>query len=187
MVQIWCNPWIPRPPSLRLSLKKGRSRLRWVSQLMRPNHREWDEEVLRTCMHQHDIEAVLRIRLSERTEHDFVAWYYEKSGLFTVKRAYQLAVKSDPQKGRPGMDEGSSSHADGGRSLYMEIWSANIPQKVRIFAWRLSQEGLVTQENRKRRTFVKNATCAICGQEDESGYHATIRCTKAMFGSIEFL
>jgi hypothetical protein len=52
-------------------------------------------------------------------------------------------------------------------------------QKVRIFAWRLSHEGLATQENRKRRTLVENARCSICGREEESGYHATIRCTKA--------
>jgi hypothetical protein len=38
-------------------------------------------------MYQHDIEAVLHIRLSERIEQ------------FIVKSAYQLAVKSDPQKG----------------------------------------------------------------------------------------
>jgi hypothetical protein len=146
---------------------------------MRSGQCEWDEQVLRTCMYLHDVEAMLRIRLSERIEPDFVAWFYEKSGLFTVKSAYHLAVKLEHDTGRSRRDEGSSACADGRRSLHKEIWKTNVPQKVRIFAWRLSQEGLATQENRKRRTLVENARCTICGWEDESGYHATIRCTKA--------
>jgi hypothetical protein len=30
-VQIWRDSWIPRPPSLKISTKKGRSRWRWVA------------------------------------------------------------------------------------------------------------------------------------------------------------
>jgi hypothetical protein len=33
-VQIWSDPWIDRGPSRKLSLKRGRSHLMWVSQLM---------------------------------------------------------------------------------------------------------------------------------------------------------
>jgi hypothetical protein len=29
-IQVWRDPWIPRPPSWKISLKKGRSRIRWV-------------------------------------------------------------------------------------------------------------------------------------------------------------
>jgi hypothetical protein len=58
--------------------------------------------------------------------------------------------------------------------------SAQVPPKVRIFAWRLSQNGLATQSNRKQRTLTKIATCEICGMGDEDGHHAVILCTKAM-------
>jgi hypothetical protein len=34
---------------------------------------------------------------------------------------------------------------DGKRAVYDRIWSADVPPKVRIFAWRLSQEGLATR------------------------------------------
>jgi hypothetical protein len=43
--------------------------------------------------------------------------------------------------------ESISTHVDGARPLYNEIWTA----KVCIFAWRLAQDGLATQVNRKRR------------------------------------
>jgi hypothetical protein len=34
-IRIWRDPWVPRPSSLRLTLKKGRSQLKWVYQLMK--------------------------------------------------------------------------------------------------------------------------------------------------------
>jgi 5-methylcytosine-specific restriction endonuclease McrA len=78
-----------------------------------------------------------------------------------------------------GLEEGSSSMAEGSRSLYNEIWKAKVPPKVRIFSWRLSQDGLATQCNRKRRTLADDAVCQLCGREDETGYHAVVSCTKS--------
>jgi hypothetical protein len=68
---------------------------------------------------------------------------------------------------------------DGSRPLYSEIWSAKVSAKVKVFAWWLSQEELTTKSNRKRRTLVRDASCQICTCEEETGYHAMVRCTKA--------
>jgi hypothetical protein len=72
-IQIWRDSWIPRPPSFKISLKKGRSRIRWVSQLMQPGHREWDLQVLNSCLYPRDVDEVCKIRLSERIEEDMIA------------------------------------------------------------------------------------------------------------------
>jgi hypothetical protein len=71
---IWRGNWIPRPPSLKVSLKKGRSRLKGMG---------WSGS---SDVHvPHDIEAVLKIRFPDRNEEDFLAWHYERSGLFSVR------------------------------------------------------------------------------------------------------
>jgi hypothetical protein len=75
--------------------------------------------------------------------------------------------------------EGSSSRPSGDRSFFMEIWSAKVPPNVRIFAWRLAQEGLATDSNRKRRARTQDGTCKICVVEEETGFHAVANCTKA--------
>lgn len=175
-VQIWRDPWIPRAPSLKVSLRKGRSRLRWVAQLLQEGRKEWDGDKFQTCMFDHDIEEIRRIRLSDTVSEDVIAWHYEKSGIFTVRSAYWLAVKIDQQEQH---QMGQSRSADGNRSLFSKIWSAPVPQKVRVFAWKLSQEGLATQLNRKHRTLTRQGTCTICGMEDETGHHAVVRCTKS--------
>jgi hypothetical protein len=55
-----------------------------------------------------------------------------------------------------------------------------VSSKVRIFAWKLSQECLATQCNRKIHTLTENVTCRICGVKDESDHHAVVKCTKAV-------
>jgi hypothetical protein len=155
---------IPGPLSMKISFKRGRIRLRWVSQLMRS---EWDLQTLRSCFLPHDVEEVRKIRLSDKTE-DVIAWYYEKTGIFTVRSVYKLAMYIDQEAQR---QEGS---------LYNGIWAAQVPPKVRVFAWQLAQEGLAIQSNRKQRTLAEKATCQVCGVDDETGHHAVVRCTKAV-------
>jgi hypothetical protein len=58
----------------------------------------------------------------------------------------------------------NSTRTDGSRPLYGKIWSANVPSKVLIFAWRLAQDGLATQVNQMKRRLEKVATCQICSQ-----------------------
>jgi hypothetical protein len=79
--------------------------------------------------------------------------------------------------------EGSSSCPTGDKSMFKELWLAKVPPKVGIFAWKLDQEGLATDSNRKRRTLTQDGTCKICGVEEETGYHAVVRCTKAGLGT----
>jgi hypothetical protein len=98
-------------------------------------------------MYPHDVAEVLKIRIPQRGGEDFVAWHYEKSGLFSVRSAYKLALDSEMAE---RAHERSSSRPSGDRSMFKEIWSAKVPPKVRVFAWRLAQEGIATDSNRKK-------------------------------------
>jgi hypothetical protein len=138
---------------------------------MVPCRREWDVQ-LKSVMFPHDVKEVLKVRFSVRMTKDHVAWFYEKTGIFSVKSAYHLAVHLDNDD---GCHVGSSARSDGCRPGLKRIWSANVPPKVK--AWCLSQEGLATQSNRKSRGLEREATCQICGNRDETGYHAVVSCS----------
>ena len=45
-IRIWREPWIPRAPSLKITSRKGRCRLRWVSELLNIDVRDWDFDKL---------------------------------------------------------------------------------------------------------------------------------------------
>jgi hypothetical protein len=141
---------------------------------MKPGRHEWDEQVINSCMFPHDAREVLKIRLLQRHEEDILARHYERTGVLMVQSAYKLALAEDQED---KCQTGSSSRPDGLRPLYTEIWSVKVLAKVKVFAW--SQEGLAKESNRKRRTLVRDASCQVCACEEETGYHATVRCTKA--------
>jgi hypothetical protein len=120
---------------------------------------------------------VLKIRLSERVLEDYVAWHYEKAGIFSVRSAYHLAVQIDKDSHNQAT---CRAKLEGSQPGFKDIWSAAAPTKVCVFAWRLAQEALAIQTNRKKQTLEHDAVCQICGMMDESGYHAVVRCTKVV-------
>jgi hypothetical protein len=112
---------------------------------MKPGRREWGEQVINTCMHRQDVAEVLKIWLTKNGDEDILAWHLEHTGVFTVQSAYKIALEEDQAEMR---QTSLSTRLDGGQPLYKEIWSANVPPKVWVFAWRLTQEGLATNNNR---------------------------------------
>jgi hypothetical protein len=117
------------PMARKILMKKGRTRIRWVAQLMVPGRREWDVPLLRTVLFPHEVQDVLKVRLSDRAQDDHIAWFYEKTGVFSVKSAYHLAMSL----GCLNLDQpGCSARADGSRPVFKCIWSANVPPKVRV-------------------------------------------------------
>ncbi|KAF8719583.1 hypothetical protein HU200_024322 [Digitaria exilis] len=73
----------------------------------------------------------------------------------------------------------TSSSKEGERKLWENLWSTPVPEKVKIFAWRLANDGLATLQNRKRRNLEQNSTCRVCGSDEEGAFHAVVSCTKA--------
>ena len=58
----------------------------------------------------------------------------------------------------------SSNEADN-RSIWDLIWKAKVPEKVRIFAWRVATETLPRKENKRKITLVVDNICNICGRK----------------------
>jgi hypothetical protein len=127
-------------------------------------------------MYNREAREVLQIRLSDSGQDYQIPWVLEKSSIFSIRSAYRLALDIDRDISAMA---GSSGSPDGSRTIYQDIWLVNVPQKVRIFAWRQLNEGLATQLNRKHHKLEESGRCQICGSEDESGHHTVIRCTRA--------
>ena len=174
-IKIWRDNWIPRG-NLKANTNAGGGRYRWVSDLIDPSTKQWKEEIVRSMFPSYDAEEILRIRLPQTNEEDYVAWHYERNGIFSVRSAYRLALLQNSSNFCSGQQ---SCRPDGDRSIWDVIWKSNVPQKIRIFTWRLATEALAVQKSRCSRNMTTDPTCSICGREPEDGYHATMRCTKA--------
>jgi hypothetical protein len=120
-----------------LSPQKDR-RIRRVSDLL-DGHGNWKEELIRTKFIPVDADLILNIKSSRRMSEDILAWQPEKSGIFSVRSAYKLAFNELPEQ---CLFPATSSRADGSNPCWLKIWSAKVPPKVKIFAWKAASEAL---------------------------------------------
>uniref|UniRef100_A0A0A9GDM8 Uncharacterized protein n=1 Tax=Arundo donax TaxID=35708 RepID=A0A0A9GDM8_ARUDO len=98
---------------------------------MKTGVHEWDEDLIKSTIYAYDVAEILGIELSNQVDDDYLAWHYEKSGLFTVRSAYKLALRDMMNNHSQGQ---GSNNADGSRELWKTIWSAEVPLKIKVFA-----------------------------------------------------
>ena len=60
--------------------------------------------------------------------------------------------------------------------IWTKIWKANVPNKIKVFAWKASQNALPTLDNLLHRRVIKNATCNFCQRDEETVLHALWGC-----------
>jgi hypothetical protein len=146
-----------------------------MSQLMHQGSNEWDEGMLRRYFYPWDVEEILKIKLSANKRPDWVAWPYEKSGVFSVRSAYRMALI----RAQDLDDMGSSTSASGERSAWKQIWKLLTLPNVRNFIWKLIKNGLPTNANRCYRHLTVDASCELCSAMYEDCYHAVVQCLHA--------
>lgn len=121
------------------------------------------------------MDEILKIKIPLQERDDWMAWNCEKSGVFTVKSAYRLAM----QLAEGAETMGSSTRPDGDRSLWRKLWSARVPSKVRVFAWKVVKNGLPTRANKHRIHLEPQMNCELYGHGCEDVFHAVIECPHA--------
>lgn len=123
--------------------------------------------------HSLDVEDIIKIKIP-RSEEDFVAWHYERTGCFSFRSANRLGIDLRDAKAVAG----SSARPNGERPIWKKLWKLPIPQKVKVFAWRVAHNGLATQANKIARKIAVISACALCG-DVEDVHHAVIQCPHA--------
>jgi hypothetical protein len=129
-IRAWRDPWIPRDGNHLPRSEQGRCRYRWVADFLLPDG-AWNLQWLNQYFQQEDVAEILKIHASRRNEDDFVSWYPEKLGIFTVKSAYRLALHKQMMQQDRGA---SSSRPDGLRPFWRLIWKCPVPPKIRLLA-----------------------------------------------------
>jgi hypothetical protein len=88
-IRAWRDPWIPRVAHHRPITAQGHCRYRWVADFMRPDG-TWDIVKLGQFFAHEDVEEILKIQTSRRNEEDFIAWFPDKRGVFSIKTRLAL-------------------------------------------------------------------------------------------------
>jgi len=172
-VNIWEDPWLPRGSTRKPITPKGASLLTKVSELINPVTGEWDVQLIQDIFWPEDVAVIMQIPIDHDMD-DLPAWHFDAKGLFSVKSAYKVAVsRRDVKAGRDASTSGSS-RGDNGDFEWYRIWKLQIPNKVKMFIWRLAHNSLPVRRNVSRRGVELDTKCPVCQRLDEDCGHFSL-------------
>lgn len=59
------------------------------------------------------------------------------------------------------------------------IWTLTLPEKIKIFIWRATNNLLLSAENLLKRKVIQEPTCQVCKMGVENAFHALVACKAA--------
>ena len=116
---------------------------------------------------------ILKIPLPNEGTSDSIFWVGNSSGVFSISSAYKLLESSY----EVDLEESSSGKVDG--SLWKAIWSAKVPHKIRVFAWRAARNILPIKTKLFDRNIIPSFTCDLCNKDPETSSHALLEFSSA--------
>ena len=174
-VTTWRDPWIPRRYDFRPITPERNCQFNRVSAFLDTNG-AWIVDRIHEHFWPMDVVEMLKIRTSPRNMQDFIGWYPEPRGNFTVKSAYKLATDCHDDIHAVGA---SSSRPDGNRTIWNSIWKSQVPLKMSILAWKTASGALATNLCKVQRHLPVRSSCPVCVKEEASSFHALITCMHA--------
>jgi hypothetical protein len=179
-IRVWRDSWIPRTTYHKALTSRPNRRIQRVADLLDQTG-AWKEDLVCSNFDPIDAEAILSIKTSRRLDADILAWHPEPSGIFSVRSAYKLAMGETPANCGFAATSGTPA---GDNPIWKRIWSADVPPKVKNFAWKAANNSLATEDNKLIRHFGVTGLCNICKSELEDVAHALYKCPHA-FGLWE--
>ena len=116
----------------------------------------------------------MSIPLSTNDTNDRLVWVENRSGKFTVKSAYTLALEKQQSSAM-----GHFSKSSIRKKIWKALWNLNVPQKIKHFSWRVSQDILATKMNLAKWKIAPSGTCELCEKEEETASHLFWFCEHA--------
>ncbi|KAL0392808.1 UNVERIFIED_CONTAM: hypothetical protein Sradi_2503600 [Sesamum radiatum] len=172
-VKIWIYPWIPGNSSYRSSLHlEPLPPPKTVNHLFTAKGGDWNVPLIESMFPAHDAQAILCIPICRTGMQDEIIWHYTQSGSLLVKSAYHLACHND----RHSNPSSSHSNSPYFRTGWMSIWNTKIPNKIKVFAWRLCNDALLVGSNVKQRLPFSDICCLFCYEQDDNIRHTFFLC-----------
>ncbi|XP_048322902.2 uncharacterized protein LOC107414189 [Ziziphus jujuba] len=137
---------------------------------MVPNDLTWDEVKLHDLCEQETREAIWRIKIYGADIEDKLFWTSTSNGVFSVKSCYNIL----------------SNNGETCDSIWKEIWTAKIHERLKMFLWRLAADVLSTKDLLFERIGKGDPSCSFCGSSKETPSHLFLECPVARavaFGS----
>jgi hypothetical protein len=174
-INVWSDNWIPDVSPHTISKPSSISNIVKVCSLMKDDELRWEESVIRKFFSVEVAEKILNIPLSLDGGHDFPSWPISKSGLYTVKSAYNMARTELFWSERSSSGKGSSSNQKTSEKSWKKLWAIQCPNKMKVVLWRMAHNCLPTGSQLQVRSIPTRYDCYHCNRE-ENVVHCFLQC-----------
>lgn len=146
-IRVWGDKWWPSTSTYQVvSPRLFLSAETKVCELIAQDHTQWKAQVIDALFVPHEAECIKIIPLSIQPPEDRLIWAESANGLFSVRRAYKLAmILSWPA------NSGSSSDDSQTKKFWKLLCQIPAPHKVLHFIWKACRDILPTRKNLVRR------------------------------------
>lgn len=171
-INIWSNYWLPKQRLIPISDSITQAQLNWtVVDLIDEYTRWWNMEKVRRLLPQREAYEVLNMMLPADSRPDSIVWEHEPNAQFSVKSAYRLFMSLGEERRL-----GEVSYGEERKRWWRKIWKMKVPNKIKIFAWRVCKNSLPTWKNLQAKKMVVDAKCRWCKVEEDIN-HALLYCS----------
>lgn len=110
-------------------------------------------------------------------------WKHSFSGDYSVKSGYNLAYRWRMSR---ASGEGEGSDWELKEIIWRRLWTAKVPERMKILSWRLYHNALPVFSNLVRRGVGVNQACMLCGYKVETTTHLFLDCwwTRSIWDAI---
>ncbi|XP_062233794.1 uncharacterized protein LOC133930997 [Phragmites australis] len=138
-----------------------------VDFLMSDDGHTWDEETVRTYFGQRDAEKILLIPISSEDCPDFASWPHTKTGIFTVRSAYNYVQVSRFWSDRSRNVSGASSGHNISKIGWKKLWAVQCRNKMKVILWLLAHDCLPSGAQLQHRSIPGSYACYFCNRFEQ--------------------
>jgi hypothetical protein len=139
-----------------------------VHDLIEEGGREWRRSAILEYFNERDAHNILNIPLFGDMKEDVPSWKFSRTGEYSVKSAYFYTMEN--------LVDNRELRVDG---EWRRIWELKIPQKMKVFLWRVARGCLPTRERLQQKGVNCTNNCEHCQHNFENEWHIFFGCVKA--------
>lgn len=144
----------------------------------------WNINRLQEVVCQEDVQCIMTIPISALQDSDKWIWHYCSNGLYYIKSGYKLALYL--------YENQDSANTNEHQKWWTTLWKTKVPQKVRMFIWKVYHGCLPTTYCLWKRNVVVSPICIVWRSKLERIDHALWGCKRSkricdyMFHRVDF-
>ncbi|KAL4384342.1 hypothetical protein GQ457_15G004620 [Hibiscus cannabinus] len=137
-----------------------------VSDLIDASTNTWKISLVQSIFRPDQAEKILCIPLPSHVQPDSLFWRYDQSGIYSVKSGYRCLIDSSHLPYTTNAPSRLPS-----QSLFLSLWSLDLPAKIKITFWRFCNNYIPTAVNFINRRINVSPLCTLCANEPETVEH----------------